>query len=406
MKKIDVVVLGLGYIGLPTAALIACKGMNVHGVDIKHDVVKAVNDGKILVKEPDLENLVKMVVKTRRLRADLQPLESSFFIIAVPTPLKRNYTPDVTFVENAISMIIPFLKEGNCIIIESTVPVGTTRRISNFILSKRPELAEKIYVAYCPERVLPGNILYELEYNERTIGGIDEASCNSAMNLYSLFVKGNLNKTKAEIAELCKLFENAYRDVNIAFANEVSMICNKIGVDAWETISLANKHPRVNILNPGPGVGGHCIAVDPWFIIHDFTEEAALIHTARLVNKKKTDWILTIIRKTIANFREFKKRQPVVACFGLTYKPNVDDLRESPALSIAEKLLSEDIDLVIVEPNIHAHPRFRLVEYGKALEISDIIVFLVAHREFFVIDFLDKILLDFCGISIDARNTS
>jgi len=283
-KLPKVVVMGLGYIGLPTAALVASKGISVHGVDINKKVIDTINEGKIHIVEPDLDGLVHEVVKKGFLKVSTEPTKANVFLIAVPTPFKDEYVPDISYVESAIKMILPYLEEGNLVIIESTSPIGTTERIYDLIISKRPELKEKICMAYCPERVLPGKILYELEHNDRVIGGINEESTEKAKEFYSLFVKGELHGTNAKTAEMCKLVENAYRDVNIAFANELSLICDRAGINVWELIELANKHPRVNILQPGVGVGGHCIAVDPWFLITQYPEESRLIKTARNVN--------------------------------------------------------------------------------------------------------------------------
>jgi UDP-N-acetyl-D-mannosaminuronic acid dehydrogenase len=284
------VFMGLGYIGLPTAAVAASKGITIIGVDVNPDVVDTVNQGKIHIVEPDLENLVKDVVERGCLKATLQPESADAFFIVVPTPFKQNHRADISYVESATRMVIPYLQEGNLFVIESTSPVLTTEKIAELIFKKRPELRNKIYIAYCPERVLPGNVLYELEHNDRVIGGLNSESADKAAEFYKCFVRGALHKTNARTAEMCKLTENSSRDVQIAFANELSMICEKAGINVWELINLANKHPRVNILQPGCGVGGHCIAVDPWFIVSDFPEQAHIIKRARETNDYKADW--------------------------------------------------------------------------------------------------------------------
>jgi len=365
-----VVIMGLGYIGLPT--------------------------GDIHIKEPDLEVLVKYVVENGNLVAKKEPEEADVFMIAVPTPFKDGYKPDLSYVIKATEMIIPYLRENNLLIVESTSPVGTTERISELIFEKRPELGGKIYIAYCPERVLPGKILYELENNDRVIGGIDEKSTERAVEFYSKFVKGSLHKTNSKTAEMCKLVENAYRDVNIAFANEISMICDKVGIDVRELIELANKHPRVDILQPGVGVGGHCIAIDPWFIISEFEEDSRLMRTAREVNMEKTEWVIKKIEESIREFREKYNKEPVVACLGLTYKPDVDDLRESPALYIVKKLVADGFNILSVEPHIKEFEGLKVYSVEEATNAADIVVFLVKHRIFEEIELNNKIILDFC----------
>src|SRR6187455_1027477 len=283
MKKdeLKVVLMGLGYIGLPTAALMAGKGLHVHGVDVNRETVETINQGRIHIVEPDLEGLVHYCVKQGLLVADTQPVHADVFLVAVPTPFKENNKPDLSYVESATRMVLPFLKPGCLYIIESTSPVGTTEKMAELIFSQRPELRDQIHIAYCPERVLPGNVIHELQHNDRVIGGINEKSTHAAIEFYSRFVKGSLHPTRARTAEMCKLAENAYRDVNIAFANELSIISDKAGIDVNELIDLASKHPRVKILKPGPGVGGHCIAVDPWFIVSAFKDDAKIIKQAR-----------------------------------------------------------------------------------------------------------------------------
>jgi UDP-N-acetyl-D-mannosaminuronic acid dehydrogenase len=319
----------------------------------------------------------------------------------VPTPFTGNHEPDISYVEAATRSVLPLLKEGDLYIIESTSPVGTTEKMANLIFSERPELKDKLYIAYCPERVLPGNVIYELIHNDRVIGGIDEASTRKAMEFYGLFVKGELHKTNARTAEMCKLTENSSRDVQIAFANELSLICDKAGINVWELIKLANKHPRVNILQPGSGVGGHCIAVDPYFITADFPIESQIIGKAREINNYKAFWCAEKIRNVIRQFEIDNGHEPVVALMGLAFKPNIDDLRESPAKYIATKVMQghNNGDFLIVEPNIGEHKVFKLTYYKEAYEKADIIAFLVAHDEFKELEWRDdKVILDFCGI--------
>ncbi len=395
------VFMGLGYIGLPTATVAAGKGLQVVGVDINEKVVETINRGQIHIVEPGLQQLVQNVVEVGHLRASLVPEEADVFLIVVPTPFKGgNHEPDITYVAAATKSVIPYLKEGNLFIIESTSPVGTTEKMMQLIYAERPGLKDKIYIAYCPERVLPGNVLYELEYNDRVIGGINEESTNKAVQFYSQFVKGNLHKTNSRTAEMCKLTENSSRDVQIAFANELSLICDKAGINVWELIELANKHPRVNILQPGCGVGGHCIAVDPYFITADFPVESQLIAKSREINNYKSFWCAEKIKNTILEFELKNKRKPVVAIMGLSFKPNIDDLRESPAKYIAQKVMQTELDgLLIVEPNISEHPVFKLTNYAAAYEKADIVAFLVAHNEFKTLSWrTDKVILDFCGI--------
>lgn len=396
----NIVFIGMGYIGLPTATVVASKGFNVLGVDINSKVVDMINHGQIHIVEPGLQDIVERVVKTGKLRAAIQPQEGDVYLIVVPTPFRGNHEPDVTYVEAATRSVIPFLKEGDLYIIESTSPVGTTEKMAHLIFSERPDLEGKIYISYCPERVLPGNIIYELVYNDRVIGGIDNISTDKAVEFYSKFVKGTLHRTNSRTAELCKLTENSSRDVQIAFANELSLICDKAGINVWELIELANKHPRVNILQPGCGVGGHCIAVDPYFITADFPVESQLISKSREINNYKSFWCAEKIKNTILEFELKHKRKPVVAIMGLAFKPNIDDLRESPAKYIAQKVMQAELDgLLIVEPNISEHPVFKLTNYEEAYGKADIVAFLVAHNEFKALPWKDdKVILDFCGI--------
>ncbi|MDI1293528.1 MAG: UDP-N-acetyl-D-mannosamine dehydrogenase [Methylobacter sp.] len=398
LKKVCVI--GLGYIGLPTAAIAAQHGIQVHGVDVNPKVVETINKGEIHIIELGLEAVVKEGVEKGYFKASLTPTEADVYLIVVPTPFKGNHEPDISFVEAATRSILPSLKEGDTYIIESTSPVGTTEKMAELIFRARPELKNKIYIAYCPERVLPGNVLHELVYNDRSIGGIDEASTLKAIEFYKLFVKGELHKTNARTAEMCKLTENSSRDVQIAFANELSLICDKADINIWELIHLANKHPRVNILQPGAGVGGHCIAVDPYFIVSEYPRESRIIGIAREVNNYKAFWCAEKTRNAMLEFELKHGYKPVTALMGLAFKPDIDDLRESPAKYIANKVMqSEQNSFLVVEPNIKEHSVFKLTNYLEAYEKADIIVFLVAHKEFKTLEYLDdKVILDFAGI--------
>jgi UDP-N-acetyl-D-mannosaminuronic acid dehydrogenase len=396
MSNKKIVMIGLGYIGLPTAALIASKEVEVYGVDVNQHVVDTINKGEIHIVEPKLDALVKKVVKKGNLKASLEPIEADVYLIAVPTPFKGDYEPDIAFVESAIRKLIPTLKEGALVIIESTSPVGTTEKMQKIIFAERPELKGNIFMAFCPERVLPGNVIYELEHNDRAIGGINPESTQKAVDFYSLFVTGELHKTNARTAELTKLVENASRDVQIAFANELSMICDKAGINVWELINLANKHPRVNILQPGTGVGGHCIAVDPWFIVSAFPKEAKIIRAAREINNYKTEWVIEKIKNKVLHFKINHNREPIIACLGLAFKPNIDDLRESPALHVTKSLINESLTVLPVEPNISKHEDFDIYNLLDAIEKADIIVMLVGHKEFKELSVNDnKVILDF-----------
>lgn len=392
--------IGLGYIGLPTAAVVAHKGIKVHGVDVNPYVVETVNHGNIHIAELGLCDVVQESVKSGALTASTEPVGADIHLIVVPTPFKGVYEPDISFVEVTTRKLIPLLKEGDTYIIESTSPVGTTEKMAALIFRERPELEGKIYIAYCPERVLPGNILHELVNNDRVIGGIDEASTVKAIEFYRLFVEGELRATNARTAEMCKLTENSSRDVQIAFANELSLICDKAGINVWELIELANKHPRVNILQPSSGVGGHCIAVDPWFIVADYPRESRLIGTAREINNYKSFWCAEKIRNAMLEFELKHGRKPLTALMGLSFKPDIDDLRESPAKYIAQKVMqSEQDNFLVVEPNIDEHSVFKLTDVEEAYESADIVAFLVAHKEFKALEWRnDKMLLDFAGV--------
>ena len=393
--------MGLGYIGLPTAIIAAKYGIKILGVDINSEIVKKTNQGKLHIIEPGMEEMLQEVVASGQLKASTTPEVSDAYFMVVPTPFKGNHEPDVSYVEAATRAVIPLLKEGDLYVIESTSPVGTTDKMAELIFELRPELRNKIYIAYCPERVLPGNVIYELVHNDRVIGGINPESTEKAIGFYSRFVKGTLHKTNAKTAEMCKLTENSSRDVQIAFANELSLICDKAGINVWELIELANKHPRVHILQPGSGVGGHCIAVDPYFITAEFPYESQLIAKAREINNYKAFWCAEKVENAMLKFELEHNRKPVVAMMGLAFKPDIDDLRESPAKYITTKVMQSrnNADILVVEPNVREHKIFKLTNYKEAYEKADIIVFLVAHKEFKELPRKEnKVILDFCGI--------
>lgn len=393
--------MGLGYIGLPTAIIAAQHGIKIIGVDINPKVVDMTNQGKLHIIEPGMQELLQEVVADGRLKASTIPEESDAYFIVVPTPFKGDHEPDISYVEAASRTVIPFLKEGDLFVIESTSPVGTTDKIQNIIFTLRPELKDKIYIAYCPERVLPGNVIYELIHNDRVIGGMNDDSTDKAIDFYSRFVQGNLHRTNCKTAEMCKLTENSSRDVQIAFANELSLICDKADINVWELINLANKHPRVNILQPGCGVGGHCIAVDPYFITADFSMESKIIATARNINNYKTFWCAEKVQNAMLKFELENHRKPIVAMMGLAFKPDIDDLREAPAKYITSKVMQScnNADVIVVEPNVQEHNVFKLTDYKEAYSKADIVVFLVAHTPFKSLPYDEKkIILDFCGI--------
>lgn len=394
--------MGLGYIGLPTAIIAARQGnVDVVGVDINSKVVEMTNQGHLHIIEPGMEEMLQEVIKSGKFHASTTPEVSDAYFMVVPTPFKGEHQPDISYVEAATRAVIPFLKEGDLYVIESTSPVGTTEIMADIIFKERLELKGKLYIAYCPERVLPGNVIYELVHNDRVIGGIDEASTKKAIEFYSQFVKGTLHPTNARTAEMCKLTENSSRDVQIAFANELSLICDKAGINVWELINLANKHPRVNILQPGCGVGGHCIAVDPYFITAQFPEEAKMIAEARSVNNYKALWCVEKVKNAILEFEVKNHKKPVVAMMGLAFKPNIDDLRESPAKQIASDIYDQfkDCEVLVVEPNIASHDKFKLTPYDEAYAKADIVAFLTAHTPFKELKWDDnKVILDFCGI--------
>ncbi|WNL30635.1 UDP-N-acetyl-D-mannosamine dehydrogenase [Aliarcobacter cryaerophilus] len=393
-KKICVI--GLGYIGLPTAALLANRGYDVHGVDVVKSTVDTINQGKIHIVEPELDTFVKSAVNSGKLKASLKPDFADVFIIAVPTPFHSGYVPNVDYVVSATKSISPYVKEGNIVILESTSPVGTTELVEKTLKEEKIDTS-KIYIAHCPERVLPGKIMKELVENDRIIGGLTPEATAKTVEFYNTFVSGEVLSTDARTAEMAKLTENSFRDTNIAFANELSMLCDKFDINVWELISLANRHPRVNILQPGAGVGGHCIAVDPWFIVHAGGETAKMIRTAREVNTYKTEWVIEKIKNAALKFEAQNGRKAKVACMGLAFKPDIDDLRESPALYIARRLKSDGLEILAVEPNIESYKDFEIVDYKDAMEQADIVTFLVAHKEFKKLDI--KTDLDFCGVN-------
>ena len=410
-KKVTMV--GLGYIGLPTAAVMASRGLEVIGLDVNELAVKTINSGGVHIVEPDLDIVVRSVVTTGNLKATTVAETSDAYLIAVPTPFKgEGHTPDLSFIESAAIAIAPVLEKGNLVVLESTSPVGTTEKLASWLADLRPDLSfphqvgdqADIQLAYCPERVLPGYVLQELVNNDRIIGGMSDLCAVRATNLYKTFVKGECLPTSARTAELCKLTENAYRDVNIAFANEMSLVCDDLGVNVWDLISLSNRHPRVNILQPGPGVGGHCIAVDPWFIVHSAPESARLIKTARDVNDAKPHHV---VNRVLGKADRFKN--PRIACFGLAFKADIDDLRESPSVDICVELAkSIDGTLLVVEPNIDELPaslnqihNLQLCSMQQALEDTDIVLGLVDHKEFKALSrehLVEKVVIDTRGI--------
>jgi UDP-N-acetyl-D-mannosaminuronic acid dehydrogenase len=412
-------VIGLGYVGLPTAVILANAGHQVVGVDINPNIIETINAGDIHIVEPGLKEKVKKLTKAKKLSASTEIECSDVFIISVPTPLSKSKKPELKFIKQAVKNFSKHLKKGNLVILESTSPIGTSEKISSWIKNMRPDLMmpspsssshSDINIAHCPERVLPGNVLHELVYNDRIIGGISEACSQKTLEVYKTFVKANCYLTNARAAEFCKLAENAYRDVNIAFANELSLISNKLMVDPWEVISLANKHPRVNILQPGPGVGGHCIAVDPMFIAHSAPNDSKLIQAARAVNNYKPQFVFKQIKEAINRISKPTKNITISA-FGLAYKPNIDDLRESPALQITENLKNLRCkQVMVIEPNIRALPDslndFACIEkdINQATK-ADILVFLVSHNEFKILkdyNFKSSIVIDACGLLVDS----
>ena len=408
MKFNTISVIGLGYIGLPTAAVIASNKIKVVGVDVNQQAVDTINEGRIHIVEPGLEALVKTAVADGYLKAFTAPQKANAYLMAVPTPFKGdNHEPDLKYIEAASKALAPVLEKGNLVVLESTSPVGATEKMAQWLAEARPDLTfphqmengEKsdIQIAHCPERVLPGQVIRELVENDRIIGGLDAHSTEAATAVYKLFVKkGECIATDARTAEMSKLTENAFRDVNIAFANELSLICDKQGINVWELIELANRHPRVNILQPGCGVGGHCIAVDPWFIVNQNPETAKLINQARIINDYKPKYVVEQVQAAVAGIEK-----PKVACLGLAFKPDIDDLRESPALEITMELALKGFDILAVEPNIHELPskfsafeNIKLTSLNDALKVADICIVLVKHKQFVDIE-LSSVTIDF-----------
>lgn len=389
-KRVSVI--GLGYIGLPTAAILATHGVEVIGVDVNKYAIDTINQGKIHIVEPDLDAMVHSAVMNGKLKAVSKPEKAEAFIIAVPTPFKEGHKPDLSYIEAAAKSILPVLEPDNLIILESTSPVGTSEKLAGWLNSDN--------IAYCPERVLPGHILREIVGNDRIIGGLTPKSSEAAKKLYQIFVKGECLTTDARTAEMTKLTENSFRDVNIAFANELSLICDELNINVWELIRLANRHPRVKILQPGPGVGGHCIAVDPWFIVDSAPKVSRLIRTAREVNDSKPQYVLAQVKEKLKNLKN-----PKVACLGLSFKADIDDIRESPALEIVEHLAKDQVDLLVVEPHLETLPKslqlpsVQMASLEEAMKSADLIVLLVNHRKF---SHLDRSLLQ-GKILIDTR---
>lgn len=404
MQKLTVCVVGLGYIGLPTAALLATSGYQVVGVDLSNHAVDTINQGRVHIVEPDLDAFVRSAVVAGTLKAFATPQPADIYMICVPTPFHEGEgipQPNIDYVLAATRSIASLVKPGDMVILESTSPVGTTRKMSETLEEAGVDVS-KVQIAYCPERVLPGKIMIELLENDRVVGGLTPDATKAVCEFYRSFVRGEVLETDAATAEMCKLTENSYRDVNIAFANELSLLCAKSGINVWQLIKLANRHPRVNILQPGAGVGGHCIAVDPWFIVASDPGNARLIHTAREVNNFKTEWVIDQIKIAVADASAKTGRKPKLACLGLAFKPDIDDLRESPAVHIANALQTQGYDVIAVEPNIETHEVFSLVGLAEALETADVVAVLVKHRQFVQIAGagglpVDRIL-DFCGL--------
>ena len=403
MHKQKVCVIGLGYIGLPTAALLATHGYDVVGVDLNEHAVQTINQGQIHIVEPDLDAFVRAAVFAGKLKAHITPQAGDIYMICVPTPFHTGQEipqPNIDYVMRAALSIASLLKRGDLVILESTSPVGTTQLIADELTKAGVDL-RGIHVAYCPERVLPGKIMTELVANDRVVGGLTPTATRAVASFYQSFVRGAVLETDAKTAEMCKLTENSFRDVNIAFANELSILCANQGIDVWKLISLANRHPRVNILQPSAGVGGHCIAVDPWFIIARDPENARLMRTAREVNESKTNWVVDQINVSVLAKEKKLGRKAKVACLGLAFKPDIDDLRESPAVQVISTLVRQGVDVLAVEPNINEHDKFELVSLDKAFECADVIAVLVKHRQFLDTETFKKLrsfgALDFCG---------
>ena len=393
-------IIGLGYIGLPTAILTSSAGLKTHGFDINLSKLEDITNSNILTKEAGLKEQLNNVLLNGNLTVSNSVVSAEVHLIVVPTPIDYKLNPDVSIVVEAIHTILPFLKAEDLIIIESTCPINTTEKLKSIIYKARPELTNSLYISYCPERVLPGNIFYELKHNDRIVGGINIESSLKAKEFYENFVDGKIHLTNSRTAEMCKLVENSARDHQIAFANELSIICDKSDIDVWELISLANKHPRVNILNPGIGVGGHCIAVDPWFLVSEFPNEAKNIRLARETNNYKTNWCINKIIEIINVYNKENTTPPRIACMGLSYKPNVDDLRESPAINIVNHLIEIGHDIYCVEPNIIRHDSFKIYPLKEVVNNVDIVVWLVPHQEFKNLNIDQNVTqIDLCGIN-------
>ena len=403
-------VLGLGYIGLPTAAVLARGGHRVIGVDVNEQVVATINQGKVHIAEPNLDEAVSTAVTSGALRVQTTPSEADVFLIAVPTPFhartsdNRTETvipqPNIDYVMAAAQAIAPLLRPGNLVLLESTSPVGTTEKVAQVIQDLSNLDTNQLHIAYCPERVLPGQILEELVNNDRVIGGLTPAAAEAGKAFYATFCKGKLLTTSARTAELVKLAENSFRDVNIAFANELSIVCDRLNINVRELISLANHHPRVNVLQPGCGVGGHCIAVDPWFIAAEYPDCTPLIQTARHVNDRKSEWVIEQVQIRAEALGYKLGRQARIGCLGLAFKPDVDDLRESPAIRIASELVSLGLNILVCEPNLHDHPSIKLHTIEQVLAEADLLVFLVAHKPFLGLDLTGRTVFDLCGATI------
>jgi len=386
-KDVSVCVVGLGYIGLPTAALLANRGMTVYGIEVS---------GKVVNTEPDLDVYVSTAVANKKLIASLDAKPADVFVLAVPTPFHKDNVPNIDYVLAATRSIASVVKKGDMVILESTSPVGTTEKVEQVLKEEGIDTSE-LYIAHCPERVLPGHIMRELVENDRIVGGLTPEASEKVAEFYRSFVTGEVLITDARTAEMAKLTENSFRDVNIAFANELSILCDKFKIDVWELIRLANRHPRVNILQPGTGVGGHCIAVDPWFIVHEGGDDARIIRAAREINDYKTEWVVQRILSEIESFKQKSDRMPTVSCMGLAFKPNIDDLRESPALEVFQALQANGVDVLAVEPNLKRHSSIKLTSYQQAADTADLVIYLVAHNEFVSLS-ANGLELDFCGV--------
>jgi len=403
MKTKKVSVIGLGYIGLPTAALLASNGYSVVGMDVSEHAVSTINQGKIHIVEPDLDAFVRSAVAAGRFQAFIEPQPGDVYMICVPTPFHEGDAipqPNIDYVLTATRSIAPFVKAGDLVILESTSPVSTTEEIQNVLRAAGVQV-DDVQIAYCPERVLPGKIMTELIENDRIVGGLTPLATRAVADFYRTFVRGAVLETDAKTAEMCKLTENSYRDVNIAFANELSLICDKEGINVWDLIQLANRHPRVNILQPGAGVGGHCIAVDPWFVVARDEDNSRLIKTAREINDYKTDWVIEKIKSRSLDVSNQKGVKPKIVCLGLAFKPDIDDLRESPALEVASSLMAEGYEVTAVEPNIESHTVIELEELDNVFNEDAVLAILVKHKEFLDKSVREKLksldALDFCG---------